>query len=144
MLDCILPTVTSANVPNFIDLSVSFPIFQHFSSIRHCVSCPISSLTPLLAISPYILAGAGAWSARDMNTAQYIQVDLLERKVITAVAIQGRQGSNEFVKDYYVEYSDGDVPELWKLFRDIYGLPYVRLDLSRASMKRRRFFSPAK
>ncbi|CAH1794847.1 unnamed protein product [Owenia fusiformis] len=65
----------------------------------------------------------GHWSASSLNTDQYIQVDLGTNCTVTAIATQGRHGSDEWVTSYRVEYSldlvtfitysdlDGDVPK---------------------------------
>ncbi len=63
--------------------------------------------------------------ARNNNDKQWIQIDLLTRKVITSVATQGRQGANEWVQDYYIFYSDADVPIQWAVLKDRFGEPQV-------------------
>ncbi|VDD79184.1 unnamed protein product [Mesocestoides corti] len=69
--------------------------------------------------------GAGAWVARNNDDKQWIQVDLLNRTVITSVATQGRQGAREWVQDYYIYYSDMDVPVQWTVVKDSLGEPQL-------------------
>ncbi|KAL3309815.1 hypothetical protein Ciccas_011634, partial [Cichlidogyrus casuarinus] len=69
------------------------------------------------------IVGGGAWTAGNQNDKQYIQIDLLERKAIVAVGTQGRQGSEEWVTDYFVFYTDADTPVQWSIVRDRYGEP---------------------
>lgn len=69
--------------------------------------------------------GAGAWVARNNDDKQWIQIDLKQRKIITAVATQGRQGAKEWVQDYYILYSDADTPVQWAIVKDKLGEPQV-------------------
>lgn len=71
------------------------------------------------------IEGAGAWVALDQDDKQWIQVDLLERKVVTSIATQGKQGAREWVQDYYVQYTDSDVPVYWSIVKDNMGQPLV-------------------
>ena len=49
---------------------------------------------------------AGGWAARTRDTKQWLQIDL-ENKCsnITRVATQGRNGANEWVTEYLLQYS---------------------------------------
>ena len=48
----------------------------------------------------------GAWSARYNDTNQWIQVALGSYTKLTGVATQGRNGANEWVTKYQLQYSD--------------------------------------
>ena len=51
----------------------------------------------------------GAWSAKNNDKNQWLQVDLGSLAVITEIATQGRHGSPQWVKSYTISYSlDGD------------------------------------
>ena len=51
------------------------------------------------------LNGLTSWSARQRNQNQWIQVDLGRKKVVTAIATQGRRNYKQWVKSYFVSYS---------------------------------------
>ncbi len=51
------------------------------------------------------LNGLTSWSARQRNQNQWIQVDLGRKKVVTAIATQGRRNYDQWVKTYFVSYS---------------------------------------
>jgi len=50
-------------------------------------------------------AGAGAWCAQRNDGNQWLQVDFGAMARVTRVATQGRRGSAQWVKTYYVSYS---------------------------------------
>ena len=51
----------------------------------------------------------GAWSARSNNANQWIQVALNGYTKLTAIATQGRNGANQWVTKYQLQYSDDGV-----------------------------------
>ena len=51
----------------------------------------------------------GAWSARSNDTNQWIQVALWSYTKLTGIATQGRNGANEWVTKYQLQYSDDGV-----------------------------------
>ena len=51
----------------------------------------------------------GAWSARSNNANQWIQVALWSYTKLTGIATQGRNGANEWVTKYQLQYSDDGV-----------------------------------
>ncbi|TGZ36839.1 hypothetical protein CRM22_011389 [Opisthorchis felineus] len=71
------------------------------------------------------LKGAGAWVALDQDDQQWIQIDLRKRKVIISVATQGKQGARQWVQDYYILYTDADVPVHWSIIKDNLGQPLL-------------------
>ncbi|CAH8572210.1 unnamed protein product [Dicrocoelium dendriticum] len=71
------------------------------------------------------LEDAGAWVALDQDDKQWIQIDLKERRVVTGVATQGRQGARQWVQDYFIFYTDSDVPVHWSIIRDNLGQPLL-------------------
>ncbi|XP_077993034.1 contactin-associated protein-like 2 isoform X2 [Glandiceps talaboti] len=50
--------------------------------------------------------GDGGWTASTQDNNQYLTIDLAVQTEITAVATQGRQGSEEWVTQYTLQYSD--------------------------------------
>ncbi|VDP55099.1 unnamed protein product [Schistosoma curassoni] len=69
--------------------------------------------------------GAGAWIALDQDDKQWIQIDLLKRKVIQSVATQGRQGARQWIQDYYIYYTDSNEPIHWSVIKDDLGQPLL-------------------
>lgn len=65
--------------------------------------------------------------ARNNNDKQWIQIDLRKRTIVTSVATQGRQGAGEWVQDYFIFYSDMDVPVQWAVVKDSLGEPQVSM-----------------
>lgn len=53
---------------------------------------------------------AGGWAARTRDTHQWLQIDLESKYTnTTTVATQGRNGANEWVTEYSLQYSDNGV-----------------------------------
>lgn len=50
-------------------------------------------------------ARTGAWSARHNNHYQWLQVDFKRSMRIVKIAIQGRQDARQWVKRFFVKYS---------------------------------------
>uniref|UniRef100_A0A8C7BKF3 Contactin-associated protein-like 4 n=1 Tax=Neovison vison TaxID=452646 RepID=A0A8C7BKF3_NEOVI len=59
--------------------------------------------------------GAGGWTPRVSNRSQWLQIDLGDRVVVTAVATQGGYGSSSWVTSYLLMFSDSG--RNWKLYR---------------------------
>uniref|UniRef100_A0A8B9RKC2 Contactin associated protein-like 5a n=1 Tax=Astyanax mexicanus TaxID=7994 RepID=A0A8B9RKC2_ASTMX len=59
--------------------------------------------------------GGGGWSPQLTDRAPWLQLDLRERKEVTAVATQGRYGSHDWVSAYMLLYSD--TGRVWKQYR---------------------------
>ena len=69
----------------------------------------------------------GAWSAKRNDRNQWLQVDLQGPTKVTKITTQGRQDANQWVKSYYVYYSqnggtfelvrDGRRPKVWMVLR---------------------------
>ncbi|XP_049642287.1 contactin-associated protein-like 4 [Suncus etruscus] len=59
--------------------------------------------------------GAGGWSPLVSNKYQWLQIDLGERKEVTAVATQGGYGSSNWVTSYLLMFSDSG--RNWKQYR---------------------------
>ena len=51
----------------------------------------------------------GAWSARSNDANQWIQVALGSFTKLTGIATQGRNGANQWVTKYKIQYSDDGV-----------------------------------
>ena len=51
----------------------------------------------------------GAWSARSNNANQWIQVSLGSYTKLTGIATQGKNGANQWVTKYQLQYSDDGV-----------------------------------
>ena len=51
----------------------------------------------------------GAWSASSNDANQWIQVALASYTTLTGIATQGRNGANQWVTEYQLQYSDDGV-----------------------------------
>ena len=60
--------------------------------------------------------GGGGWTAGTRDLSQYLTVDLGSVATVTAVATQGRYGTDDYVTTYKLMYSvDGGA---WKTYSD--------------------------
>ncbi|KAM9329027.1 contactin-associated protein-like 4 [Gastrophryne carolinensis] len=64
--------------------------------------------------------GAGGWSPYISDKYQWLQIDLRERMVITAIATQGKYGSSDWVTSYLLMYSD--TGRNWKQYHQEEGI----------------------
>uniref|UniRef100_A0A671PQ25 Contactin-associated protein-like 5 n=1 Tax=Sinocyclocheilus anshuiensis TaxID=1608454 RepID=A0A671PQ25_9TELE len=58
--------------------------------------------------------GGGGWSPESTDRSPWLQVDLKDRMEVTAVATQGRHGSNDWISAYMLLYSD--TGRIWKQY----------------------------
>ncbi len=49
---------------------------------------------------------AGSWSAGTNDANQWLQIDLIGHYIVTRVATQGRNGADQWVKAYKLQYGD--------------------------------------
>lgn len=70
----------------------------------------------------------GAWTPAVQNAYQWLQIDLGKQFIVTAVYVQGRQGSDEYVREFFLEYSDD--AQTWRKYTSQLGIPEVRLSES--------------
>ncbi|OAF64960.1 Retinoschisin, partial [Intoshia linei] len=61
----------------------------------------------------------GSWTAGVSNINQHLTIDLGYQYAINKISTQGRQGSNEFVTEYFVEYSIDK--NIWYSYKNQYG-----------------------
>ncbi|GFS11689.1 contactin-associated protein like 5-4 [Elysia marginata] len=66
---------------------------------------------------------ASAWSPSIQNAVQWLQIDLGDYMTVTAVYTQGRQGSDEYVREYFIEYSDDALT--WRRYTNQLGIPLM-------------------
>ncbi|XP_063769779.1 contactin-associated protein-like 4 [Pseudophryne corroboree] len=64
--------------------------------------------------------GAGGWSPRVSDKYQWLQIDLGERTEITAIAMQGKYGSSDWVTSYLLTFSD--TGRNWKKYHQEEGI----------------------
>ncbi|KAI8486110.1 Retinoschisin [Branchiostoma belcheri] len=55
------------------------------------------------------VAGRGAWESKTNTIGEWLQVDLGKKKTVTGTIIQGRDGFDEWVTHYKLQYSEDDV-----------------------------------
>ena len=58
----------------------------------------------------------GAWSARHNNRKQWLMIDLARPSRICKIATQGRDDTNQFVRNYYLYYSQNG--RSWHTFKE--------------------------
>ncbi|CAL1542707.1 unnamed protein product [Lymnaea stagnalis] len=66
---------------------------------------------------------AGAWSPSIQNAFQWLQVDMGKQYIVTSVYVQGRQGSDEYVREFFLEYSDDATT--WRRYTNQLGIPEI-------------------
>lgn len=76
----------------------------------------------------------GAWSSRDINLDQWLQVDLTRSTLITGISTQGRKYVDQFVKSYtvsssqdgtnYKTYTQEDTIKVFSPFLQVYTKTY--------------------
>ncbi|KAI8777902.1 neurexin-4 [Biomphalaria glabrata] len=66
---------------------------------------------------------AGAWSPSIQNAFQWLQVDMAKQYLVTSVYVQGRQGSDEYVMEFFLEYSDDALT--WRRYTNQLGIPEI-------------------
>lgn len=66
---------------------------------------------------------SGAWSASTPNGEQFLAIDLGRRYIITAVATQGRQGTEEYVAEFMLETSDDN--STWRVYTTELGIDEI-------------------
>ena len=61
-------------------------------------------------------SSTGSWSAAFKNCLQWIQADLGTMKYVSGIVLQGRQGIDQWVTEYKVQYSSDGVK--WRYVQD--------------------------
>lgn len=65
----------------------------------------------------------GAWTASVQNSMQYLAVDLGRDHIVTQVFTQGRQGSDEYVTEFTLEYSMDN--NTWEEYTNEFGITEI-------------------
>ena len=97
------------------------------SAITASSSANAVSYAPSVGRLHFLSAGSGrygSWAAGANNAQQWFQVDFGSWTKVTAVATQGRQDSNQWVKTFSMSYSYDGV--FYKIVSDEQGLKKVR------------------
>ena len=61
----------------------------------------------------------GAWAPKVQNAHEWLQVDLGKHFIITKIHTQGRRGSDEYVMEFFFEYSDDG--KTWRKYTNRFG-----------------------
>ena len=77
----------------------------------------------LVVISSCITLITGAWTPRIQNANEWLQIDLGKQYIITKLHTQGRRGSDEYVMEFFLEFSDDGTT--WKRYTNRYGIAEV-------------------
>uniref|UniRef100_A0A671PPQ5 Contactin-associated protein-like 5 n=1 Tax=Sinocyclocheilus anshuiensis TaxID=1608454 RepID=A0A671PPQ5_9TELE len=83
--------------------ATSFQSSSHFSDSRAAYFAKLNKRD-----------GGGGWSPESTDRSPWLQVDLKDRMEVTAVATQGRHGSNDWISAYMLLYSD--TGRIWKQY----------------------------
>lgn len=62
----------------------------------------------------------GAWTASILDTNQYLGIDLGQEYLLTDIWTQGRQGSGEYVTEFFIAFSSDKVT--WRTYTNEYGI----------------------
>ena len=65
----------------------------------------------------------GAWTASIQNAGQFIAIDFGKDYIVTKVMTQGRQGSDEYVIEFTIEYSADN--KTWTEYTNEFGITEV-------------------
>ena len=65
----------------------------------------------------------GAWTPKIQNANEWLQIDLGKQYIITKLHSQGRRGSDEYVMEFFLEFSDDGTT--WKRYTNRYGIAEV-------------------
>ena len=96
------------------------------SAISASSSANANSYAPSIGRINFLSSGSGkygSWAAGANNKEQYFQVDFGGWTQITAVATQGRQDSNQWVKSYSLSFSYDGV--FWEVVNNEHGSKQV-------------------
>ena len=96
------------------------------SAISASSSANANSYAPSIGRLHFLSAGSGkygSWAAGANNVNQWFQVDFGSWTQILAVATQGRQDSNQWVKSYSLSFSYDGV--FWETVNNEHGLKQV-------------------
>ena len=65
----------------------------------------------------------GAWTASVQNDGQYLAIDFGKDYIVTKVMTQGRQGSDEYVTEFTLEFSSDN--KTWTEYTNEFGITEV-------------------
>lgn len=63
---------------------------------------------------------AGAWTPKVQNAYEWLRIDLGKQYIITKLHTQGRRGSDEYVSEFFLEYSDDG--RTWRRYTNRFGI----------------------
>ncbi|KAK7477015.1 hypothetical protein BaRGS_00031695, partial [Batillaria attramentaria] len=63
---------------------------------------------------------AGAWTPKVQNAYEWLQIDLGKQFIITKLHTQGRRGSDEYVSEFFLEFSDDG--RTWRRYTNRFGI----------------------
>lgn len=84
---------------------------------------------PIPAQFMYLIFFLGAWTSSVQNSLQYIGIDLGSFHIVTQLFTQGRQGSDEYVTEYTLEFSTDN--ETWSDYTNEFGITEVCIFIKR-------------
>ena len=69
----------------------------------------------------------GAWTASVQNAGQYLAIDFGKTFIVTQVMTQGRQGSDEYVTEFTLEFSSDN--KTWTEYTNEFGITEVKFHI---------------
>ncbi|PVD37242.1 hypothetical protein C0Q70_04237 [Pomacea canaliculata] len=63
---------------------------------------------------------ASAWTPKIQNAYEWLQIDLGRQYIVTKLHTQGRRGSDEYVSEFFLEYSDDG--RTWRQYTNRFGI----------------------
>lgn len=66
----------------------------------------------------------GAWTPKIQNAYEWLQIDLGRQYIVTKLHTQGRRGSDEYVSEFFLEYSDDG--RTWRQYTNRFGIAEVQ------------------
>ncbi|XP_022778337.1 uncharacterized protein LOC111319871 [Stylophora pistillata] len=114
------------------------------SAISASSSANVNSYAPSIGRLHFLSSGSGkygSWAAGANNLLQWLQVDFGDWRKITAVATQGRQDSNQWVKLYSLSFSYDSV--FWEVVNNEHGSKQIfKGNLDRYTVVRNTLYRP--
>jgi len=98
------------------------------SAITASSSYNAVSYAPCVGRLHFLSSGSGkygSWAAGTNNEFQWLEIDLGSWTKISAVATQGRQDSDQYVKTYTLSFSYDDV--FWETVKNEQGITQVQI-----------------
>ena len=92
-------------------------------TVHLCIQNLFTPVELWFVISSCVTLITGAWTPKIQNANEWLQIDLGKQYIITKLHTQGRRGSDEYVMEFFLEFSDDGTT--WKRYTNRYGIAEV-------------------